>query len=58
MDSSTHYYSDDDIARFSLNATQATIVYTYSNHPADAGWNQWPPKLYNRVTLSYRFTGP
>ena len=40
------------IARFSLGASAPTLVYAESNRPADAGWNHWPPKLYNMINSS------
>jgi hypothetical protein len=48
----------DGIARYSLGAAEATILYKVSNRPADSGWEQWPPKLYNVLDRSVLFTGP
>ncbi len=44
------------VARFPLGAAVPTIVYDEKNRPADAGWAQWPPKLYTMVnSSSYAF---
>jgi hypothetical protein len=40
------------IARFPLGAGTPTIVYDEKNRPADAGWDQWPPKLFNMISSS------
>jgi hypothetical protein len=46
------------IARFSQNATEAFIVYSEKNRPPDAGWSNWPPRLYNMINGGSLLTGP
>ncbi|WP_309889544.1 hypothetical protein [Archangium sp.] len=49
------------VARFTLGAAAATIVYDEKNRPADTGWSQWPPRLYTLVQSSANarlVTGP